>query len=70
MLIHGRPMRTIWPAADGAVHIIDQTLLPHRVEIVRLETLDDAVDAIAAMRVRGAPLIGAAAARGLALALR
>ena len=70
MLIHGRPARTIWPAADGAVEIIDQTLLPHRVEIVRLETLDDAVDAIAAMRVRGAPLIGVTAAWGLALALR
>lgn len=70
MLIHGRPMRTIWPAADGAVHIIDQTLLPHRVEIVRLETLDDAARAIAQMRVRGAPLIGVTAAWGLTLALR
>ena len=38
--------------------------------MLRLETLDDAATAIAAMRVRGAPLIGAAAAWGLALALR
>ncbi len=69
MLIHGQPTRTIWPAADGAVEIIDQTKLPHAVEVVRLATLDHAVSAIAEMRVRGAPLIGATAAWGLALAL-
>ena len=35
MLIQGRPARTaIWPAADRAVEIIDQTRLPHAVEIV------------------------------------
>jgi methylthioribose-1-phosphate isomerase len=70
MLIHGRPTRTIWPTVDGAVEVIDQTLLPHAFEIVRLETLDDAVRAIAHMQVRGAPLIGVTAAWGLALALR
>jgi methylthioribose-1-phosphate isomerase len=70
MLIHGRPFRTIWPTADGAVEIIDQTQLPHAVEIARLETLDDAVVAIADMRVRGAPLIGVTAAWGMALAMR
>ena len=70
MLIHGRPTRTIWPAADGAVEIIDQTKLPHAVEIVRLTGLGDAVRAIADMQVRGAPLIGATAAWGLALAMR
>jgi methylthioribose-1-phosphate isomerase len=70
MLIQGRPYRTIWPAADGAVEIIDQTRLPHAVEIVRLTSLDGAVRAIASMQVRGAPLIGATAAWGLALALR
>ncbi len=70
MLIHGRPMRTIWRAADGAVEIIDQTVLPHRVEILRLTDLDHTVTAIADMHVRGAPLIGATAAWGLALALR
>ncbi|MDQ2861402.1 MAG: S-methyl-5-thioribose-1-phosphate isomerase [Pseudomonadota bacterium] len=70
MLVHGRPMRTIWPAADGAVEILDQTLLPHAVETVRLTTLDDAVRAIATMQVRGAPLIGVTAAWGLAVALR
>ena len=70
MLIHGKPTRTIWPAADGAVEIIDQTRLPHAVEIVRLAGLADAVRAIADMQVRGAPLIGATAAWGLALAMR
>jgi methylthioribose-1-phosphate isomerase len=62
--------RTIRPSDDGsAVEIIDQTLLPHVFEIRRLETADDAAEAIRTMRVRGAPLIGATAAYGLALAL-
>src|SRR5580693_9371408 len=69
MLIDGKPHRTIWPAADGAVEIIDQTRLPHAVVIVRLVTVDDAVRAIATMQVRGAPLIGVTAAWGLALAM-
>ena len=69
MLIAGRPRRTIWPTADGAVEIIDQTRLPHAVEIIRLASAADAVTAIADMQVRGAPLIGVTAAWGLALAL-
>ena len=68
MNVRGRAMRTIWPAADGrTVEIIDQTRLPHELVIVGLKTLDDAARAIATMQVRGAPLIGAAAAYGLAL---
>jgi len=70
MLIDGRPMRTIWPTADGAVEIIDQTLLPHRVEVARLASLEDFVAAISGMQVRGAPLIGVTAAWGLAMVLR
>jgi methylthioribose-1-phosphate isomerase len=63
--------RTIWPSDDGsAVEIIDQTLLPHSFETRRLQTAEDAAEAIRSMRVRGAPLIGATAAYGLALALR
>ena len=63
--------RTIWPSEDGlAVEIIDQTLLPHHLEIRRLRSVEDTAEAIRTMRVRGAPLIGAAAAYGLALALR
>jgi methylthioribose-1-phosphate isomerase len=70
MQVDGKPTRTIWLEADGrSVGIIDQTQLPHRFVTLRLTTLTDAVHAIAAMQVRGAPLIGAAAAYGVALAL-
>ncbi len=71
MNVDGTPRRTIWLAEDGeAVEIIDQTRLPHAFEIVRLETVGDAAAAIRHMRVRGAPLIGAAAAYGVCLAAR
>ncbi|KIT15635.1 S-methyl-5-thioribose-1-phosphate isomerase [Jannaschia aquimarina] len=71
MKVKGIPTRTIWPLrADGAVGIIDQTRLPHRYETVELRTLEDAARAIADMLVRGAPLIGATAAYGMALAIR
>ncbi len=70
-MVNGQPLRSIRLADDGwAVDIIDQTKLPHRFEMVRLETLEDAAHAISAMLVRGAPLIGATAAYGLALAAR
>jgi methylthioribose-1-phosphate isomerase len=59
------------PSADGmAVEIIDQTCLPHAFRVRRLETVDDVAHAIRTMQVRGAPLIGAAAAYGMALAAR
>ncbi|MBX9684277.1 MAG: S-methyl-5-thioribose-1-phosphate isomerase, partial [Hyphomicrobium sp.] len=71
MKLNGQPARTIWLNVDGwSVSILDQTLLPHRIATVTLRTLDDAAYAIQAMLVRGAPLIGATAAYGLALALR
>lgn len=71
MKIGSRSFRTIWLASDGwSVEIIDQTRLPHRLEIVRLTTLSEAAQAIKSMQVRGAPLIGVTAAYGLALALR
>src|SRR5271166_1336272 len=70
MNVGGRPMRTIWLAADRrSVEIIDQTKLPHELVIVALRTLDDAANAIRTMQVRGAPLIGAAAAYGMAMAM-
>lgn len=68
MLIHGQPTRTIWRTPDGAVEILDQTRLPHEVVTIRLSSFDEAVRAIAEMKVRGAPLIGVTAAYGLALA--
>lgn len=71
MKINGTPTRTIWLAADGrTVEIIDQTRLPHELATARLESLADAAHAIKAMLVRGAPLIGATAAYGMALAAR
>lgn len=70
MKISGVPYRTIWPAAPGLVRVIDQSRLPFELVTVDLKTLEDAAHAIKAMVVRGAPLIGATAAYGLALALR
>jgi methylthioribose-1-phosphate isomerase len=70
MNINGKPYRTIWLAADGrSVEIIDQTKLPHALEIATLRTVEDAARAILTMQVRGAPLIGATAAYGVCLAL-
>ena len=70
MNVNGRPMRTIWLGEDGrSVEIIDQRLLPHELVVTRLQTLDDAAAAIRDMAVRGAPLIGATAAYGVALAM-
>lgn len=71
MNVEGKHYRTIWLADDGrTVQIIDQTKLPHAFVIAHLETLEDAARAITDMQVRGAPLIGAAAAYGICLALR
>jgi methylthioribose-1-phosphate isomerase len=71
MRIGGTAWRTIWPDSDGqCVHVIDQTLLPFRFETRRLATLTDTARAISTMIVRGAPLIGATAAYGVALAMR
>ncbi len=71
MEIEGRSYRTIWRAEDGVrVAIIDQTRLPHEFSIVFLEELEDAARAIERMQVRGAPLIGATAAFGIALAMQ
>lgn len=70
MRIAGKSYRSIWlDASTGLPSIIDQTHLPHSFEVRVLASLADAAEAISTMRVRGAPLIGAAAAHGLALAL-
>jgi methylthioribose-1-phosphate isomerase len=70
MKVGGKAMRTIWVEPDGCVGIIDQTALPHRFVTARLTSPAQAAHAIRAMLVRGAPLIGAAAAYGICLALR
>jgi len=70
MNVGGTHYRTIWLDEDGtSVRIVDQTLLPHRFETRTLTRVDEIAEAITSMRVRGAPLIGAAAAYGVCLAL-
>ena len=70
MNIAGKHYRTIWPMGSRAVRVIDQSRLPFELATVDLKTLEDAARAIRTMVVRGAPLIGATAAYGIALALR
>jgi methylthioribose-1-phosphate isomerase len=72
MRIDGIPYRTVWvdPADGWSIRIIDQTKLPWALEIVRLTDVAQVARAIRSMQVRGAPLIGAAAAYGLCLGVR
>ncbi len=71
MKVNGKPYRSIWLNDNGwSVDIIDQTRLPHEFVTRSLNTMGDAAEAISVMRVRGAPLIGATAAYGMALAMR
>ena len=71
MKIDGRHLRTIWLEPDGwSVGAIDQRKLPHQFVLARLTNCAEAADAIRNMLVRGAPLIGATAAYGMALAMR
>ena len=70
MRIEGKEYRTIWfDEENKAVKIIDQTKLPHQFIIKDLKTIKDAINAIKTMEVRGAPLIGGAAAYGIVLAI-
>ena len=71
MKVDGKHFRSIWLEPDGwTVGAIDQRLLPHDFIVARLTDCDAAADAIRSMLVRGAPLIGATAAYGIALAMR
>src|SRR5919109_4998437 len=55
---------------SGGIRLLDQTKLPGEERYLELDTVDAVADAIASLRVRGAPLIGIAAAMGVALAAR
>ena len=68
MKIAGKTYRTIW-FENNIVKIIDQTKLPHQFIIKDLKTVQNAINAIKKMEVRGAPLIGATAAYGLVLSI-
>ncbi len=70
MRVSGTHYRTIWMTESGAVRVIDQSRLPFEFATVDLKTSADAAHAIKVMVVRGAPLIGATAAYGMALAAR
>ncbi len=69
--VDGRHFRSIWLEQDGwSVGAVDQRRLPHDFVMARIASCEDAADAIRSMLVRGAPLIGATAAYGIALAMR
>jgi methylthioribose-1-phosphate isomerase len=70
MKINGKHYRSVWPIGEDAFGIIDQTKLPHEFVTLTLRTVDEAAHAIKSMQTRGAPLIGAVGAYGLALAVR
>ena len=69
MRIEGKEYRTIWYEGN-VVKIIDQTKLPHKFIIKDLKSVQDAINAIKVMEVRGAPLIGGTAAYGIVLAVQ
>jgi methylthioribose-1-phosphate isomerase len=69
MKVEGQHFRTIWMGTDNAVYIVDQSMLPHRFQMLRLDSVDAMAQAIKTMQLRGAPLIGAGAAYGMALAM-
>jgi methylthioribose-1-phosphate isomerase len=71
MKVDGKHVRSIWLDSDGwSVAAIDQTRLPHEFVVARIDSCEAAANAIRSMLVRGAPLIGATAAYGMALAMR
>lgn len=71
MKVNGTHYRSLWWDADkNALQIIDQRWLPHEFRVQQVDTLKGFADAIIEMRVRGAPLIGATAAYGLARAMQ
>lgn len=71
MKVDGKHYRSLWWDENaGALQIIDQRWLPHDFRTQQVDTLEDFATAITEMRVRGAPLIGATAAYGMALAMK
>jgi len=70
MKVNGKQYRSLWWNAEKAVlEIIDQRALPYEFVTQPVATMQDFADAIVEMRVRGAPLIGATAAYGMAFAM-
>ena len=70
MKVGGKHYRSVWPVGEDAFGIIDQTKLPHAFATLTLRSAGEAAQAIVTMQTRGAPLIGAVGAYGLALEMR
>ena len=71
MKVNGENFQTIWTEeTQFKVHIIDQTKLPHQFTTKPLHSLDEVINAIKIMEVRGAPLIGVTSAFGIAFAMK
>ncbi len=70
MLVGSQHYRSIWVEGENpqVIKIIDQRWLPHRFELEDIETVEEMAIAIRDMHLRGAGLIGAAAAYGIYLA--
>lgn len=70
MRVDGKHFRSLWwNDVDSVLEIIDQRMLPYQFQIAQVVTLEEFADAISEMKVRGAPLIGATAAYGVARAM-
>ncbi|MCL6269704.1 hypothetical protein M3P05_07100 [Sansalvadorimonas sp. 2012CJ34-2] len=71
MNVNGKHYRSIWMESPGGDFLtLDQKLLPYQFEVIPIRSVNDAATAIEDMTVRGAPLIGATAACGMALQVR
>ena len=55
---------------DGHIEALDQTVLPHEVRVLHITTVEELVEAISRLAIRGAPVLGAAGALGVVLALQ
>ena len=69
MRVNNKSYKSIWVDDNEKIFIIDQTLLPFDFKIIELKSLEDVINAIGNMQVRGAPLIGVTAAFGIYLAM-
>jgi len=70
MKVNGKHYRSVWAIGEDAFGIIDQARLPHEFVTLTVRSADGAARVISSMQTRGAPLIGAVGAYGLALAMR
>lgn len=58
MKVNGEDFQTIWTdSTESKIYIIDQTKLPHKFSTKSLHSLDEIINAIKIMEVRGAPLM-------------